>query len=233
MRFGYSDYVQTRFPERVSGGLVAGDIRPDADVNEITKAMMAQATARLSEGAESSFAEIQAWRGAFRTMGLKPTQYRCASEALLRRFRKEATLPSIHPLIDLCNAASLAFAIPVAVFDLDRVEGDLSVRQADGTERYHSFSGDTEVPEPGEIIFADAKGNAHARRWSNRQSRLSAISPDTRRALIMAEALHDTAQADITRLVATLDAALVKGFGTKPKTATLTAPDAVFVVDPA
>jgi DNA/RNA-binding domain of Phe-tRNA-synthetase-like protein len=39
---------------------------------------------------------------------MKPTQYRCASEALLRRFRKEGALPRIHPLRDLCNAVSLA-----------------------------------------------------------------------------------------------------------------------------
>jgi DNA/RNA-binding domain of Phe-tRNA-synthetase-like protein len=37
-------------------------------------------------------------------MGLKPTQYRCAPEALLRRLRKEGTLPPLHPLVDLCNA---------------------------------------------------------------------------------------------------------------------------------
>jgi DNA/RNA-binding domain of Phe-tRNA-synthetase-like protein len=48
-------------------------------------------------------------------MGLKPTQYRCAAESLLRRYRKERFLPRIHPLVDLCNAISLAFAIPVAV----------------------------------------------------------------------------------------------------------------------
>ncbi|HEY3906880.1 MAG TPA: hypothetical protein VGM14_23450 [Streptosporangiaceae bacterium] len=29
--------------------------------------------------------------------GLKPTQYRCASESLLRRFRKEGSLPNLHP----------------------------------------------------------------------------------------------------------------------------------------
>ncbi len=27
-------------------------------------------------------------------------------------------MPSIHPLVDLCNAVSRAYAIPIAVFDL-------------------------------------------------------------------------------------------------------------------
>lgn len=133
-------------------------------------------------------------------MGLKPIQYRCAAEALLRRFRKEGTLPSIHPLVDVCNAVSLAYAIPVAVFDLAHVSGDLTVRRALGTETYLSFSGGTETPEPGEVIFADTAGRAHARRWTNRQSALSAIRSATRRVLVVSEAMHDTGRDDVAAL---------------------------------
>ena len=39
----------------------------------------------------------------FSRMGLKPTQYRCAAEALLRRFRKERSMPRFHPLVDWLN----------------------------------------------------------------------------------------------------------------------------------
>ncbi len=60
------------------------------------------------------------------------------------------------------------------VFDIEKVEGGLIVRPARGDERYDTFSGTIETPEPGEIIFADDAGRAHARRWTNRQS---AISP--------------------------------------------------------
>jgi hypothetical protein len=80
----------------------------------ITRPFLERATARLAERPESEFPEIAAWRRAFSQMGLKPTQYRCASEALLRRFRKVGSLPWIHPLVDVCNAVSLAYAIPIA-----------------------------------------------------------------------------------------------------------------------
>jgi DNA/RNA-binding domain of Phe-tRNA-synthetase-like protein len=69
------------------------------------------AEARLANTLEGELPEIQAWRRVFSRMGLKPTQYRCASEALLRRFRKERSLPLIHPLIDLCNAVSIALSL--------------------------------------------------------------------------------------------------------------------------
>ncbi|MEJ2676814.1 MAG: phenylalanine--tRNA ligase beta subunit-related protein [Acidihalobacter sp.] len=100
----------------------------------------------------------------------------------------------------VCNALSLACAIPIAVFDLGRIVGDLQVRPAVGDETYETFRGDIEYPEPGEIIFADAAGQAHARRWTNRQSGRSTIRLDTTRALIVAEALHATAAADVASL---------------------------------
>jgi DNA/RNA-binding domain of Phe-tRNA-synthetase-like protein len=154
-------------------------------------------------------------------MGLKPTQYRCASEALLRRFRKEGSLPAIHPLIDLCNAVSLAFAVPIAVFDLAKVEGSLEVRYANGGERYLTFSGEVEHPEPREVIFADETGNAHARRWTNRQSGLSAVRDDTSAVLIVAEALHEAARADIDRLATKLREAIADVWPSRPRSAVL------------
>lgn len=116
-----------------------------------------RARLRLAGASESDLPEIQAWRRAFASMGIKPTQYRCASEALLRRLRKEGSMPPLHPLIELCNAVSMAYAIPVAVLDAQRLGSALEVRYADGTERYLTFGGDTEHPEPGEVTYADPK----------------------------------------------------------------------------
>jgi DNA/RNA-binding domain of Phe-tRNA-synthetase-like protein len=64
----------------------------------------------------------------------------------------------LHPLVDVCNAASAAFAIPVAVFDVRNITGRLEVRYAAGDEDYLTFSGQTEHPSPHEVIFADQAG---------------------------------------------------------------------------
>lgn len=196
--------IRARFPQlRVAALLIEG-LTPAADPSPAIARLEAAARHRLASASESEFREIQAWRRAFAAMGLKPTQYRCASEALLRRYRKEGALPALHPLIDLCNATSLAFAIPVAAFDIARVEGTLTVRPAKGDETYETFAGETEHPEPGEIIFADDAGRAHARRWTNRQSGWSAVRSQTARALIVAEALHAGAEGDLGRLAVSL-----------------------------
>lgn len=208
MQFSHDPAMRAEFPQLAVATLTLDGVTDSADVTATAAPFLERASARLAERPESEFPEIAAWRRAFSQMGLKPTQYRCASEALLRRFKKDGELPSIHPLVDLCNAVSVAYAIPIAVFDLDQVAGDLTVTNAVGTETYQSFGGMTETPELGEVIFRDDAGNAHARRWTNRQSALSAIRPDTRRVLIVSEALHDTAPADVDALRTDLAGAL-------------------------
>lgn len=228
MRFSYSTHVQKTFPARATAVILIDEVHDQADISTSSEAFYQIAAARLDDGPESEFPEIQAWRRAFSTMGLKPTQYRCAVEALLRRYRKEGSLPSLHPLVDLCNAASIAFAVPIAVFDLDRIAGDLIVRQADGTECYASFAGEIGHPDPGEIIFADDAGNAHARRWANRQSKLSAVGPNTTTAIIIAEGLHDSAADDLQQLIIELGDAVRDAYGARLSSTLLLRPDAVF-----
>ncbi|MGO6814032.1 B3/4 domain-containing protein [Rhizobium brockwellii] len=226
MQFSHSDAMWQAFPELRAGalhagGIHAGGIHADADVEAAIASFNAIAEARPAKAQEGEFPEIQAWRRGFSRMGLKPTQYRCASEALLRRFRQEHALPRLHPLIDLCNAISLAFAIPIAVFDAQKIAGDLEVRRAKGDETYLTFAGEIEHPEANEVIFADAEGRAHARRWTNRQSGLSAVRETTHSVLIVVEALHASAGDDIARLVETVADALARHWPAAPKTARL------------
>ena len=119
---------------------------------------------------------------------------------------------------DRCNAVSLAFAIPIAVFDLAHVAQSLEVRHAQGDETYLTFGGETEHPEPGEVVFADAQGRAHARRWTNRQSGLSAVRAETASVLIVAEAMHATAADDVRSLIETLARVLPEAWPVQPRT---------------
>jgi DNA/RNA-binding domain of Phe-tRNA-synthetase-like protein len=222
MHFQHSARLWHDFPALVPGVLYAEGITGQPEVTARVDRFAATAKARLADRTEGELPEVQAWRRAFTQMGLKPTQYRCASESLLRRFRKEGSLPRLHPLVDLCNAVSLAFAIPVAVFDAARVAWPLEVRHAAGDEDYRTFGEQTEHPAAGEVIFADQAGRAHARRWTNRQSGLSAVRDSTAAVLIVAEALHEQAASDVRELTAVLAAELAAVWSGTPATALLT-----------
>lgn len=229
MRFEYSQHIQANFPTLSTFIIELSGVQPDLDSSVPVAKFKAQALKRLELESEGAFVEIQAWRRAYTKMGLKPTQYRCAAEALLRRLRKTGDLPKLHPLIDLCNAVSVAFAVTVAVFDMDRISGDLCVRLADGDETYLAFSGERETPDPGEVIFADQGGNAHARRWANRQSLKSAVSPKTTRALVVAEAQHECATSHMHLLRDELAAAIADALGIGSNGRLLDGPSDVFV----
>lgn len=204
MYFYHANEIWREFPQLVPGLLVVEGIYPQVEVEARLQPWFERARERLSAGPESQLAEISAWRRAYSQMGLKPTQYRSAAEALLRRFRREDDLPRLHPLVDLGNAVSLAYALPVAIFDLEKVDGYLAVRRAKGTETYLDFNGQTEIPPADEVIFADASDHVHARRWTFRQSRRSVVGPETSRVLIVSEGLHETAAEDVRALIDTL-----------------------------
>jgi hypothetical protein len=67
-------------------------------------------------GPESEFPEITAWRR-IQPDGPETHPIPVRVGGVAARFRKDGSLPSIHPLVDVCNAVSLAYAIPIAVAD--------------------------------------------------------------------------------------------------------------------
>jgi DNA/RNA-binding domain of Phe-tRNA-synthetase-like protein len=251
MRFGHAEELRAEFPELVAGvvygaldggfggvagsgvggaGGFGGGVGAGAEWEARIAAYTDVARRRLAAGTEGEFPEVRAWRRTYTRLGLRPTQYRCASESLLRRLRKEGSLPRIHPVVDLCNAISVAYAIPVAVLDVDRIaEPWLQVRHARGDETYTTFGGGTEHPAAGEVTFADSAGRAHARRWTNRQSGYSAVGAETRRVLVVAEGMHETAAVDVAELTGAVEGELERLWGVAPKAAVLTGAAAEFV----
>ncbi|MFP7834654.1 hypothetical protein [Marisediminicola sp. LYQ134] len=93
MQFSHDPAMRAEFPQLDVATLTLDGVTGTADVAATAAPFLERASARLAERPESEIPEIAAWRRTFRQMGLKPTQYRCASEALLRRFKKDGELP--------------------------------------------------------------------------------------------------------------------------------------------
>ncbi|SHG80556.1 B3/B4 domain-containing protein [Pollutimonas bauzanensis] len=200
MYFYHSDEVWDRFPKLVALVLVVHQVRAAVLKAGALEETLARVGARLETTLESDIPAIQAWRQAYADMGLKPTQYRCAAEALLRRFRKAKHQQDFHPLVDTLNAESMHAALPIAAFDCACITGGVVVRHANGLETHRTFQGETEQPTTGEIIFADEANQAHSRRWVFRQGAESAVSSTSNTVLIVAEALHGQAREDLHTL---------------------------------
>ncbi|MCW7079668.1 MAG: phenylalanine--tRNA ligase beta subunit-related protein [Candidatus Methanospirare jalkutatii] len=66
-------------------------------------------------------------RDFFWRMGVDPTKVRPASEALIRRILAGSGLPSISPVVDACNIASVKTLITFSAFDLERLSKESGV----------------------------------------------------------------------------------------------------------
>ncbi len=128
-------------------------------------------------------AHVLRWQDAYRDFGVKPRLARSSIDALLRRALSDTGLPRINVLVDLYNAISILYRVPIGGEDLDRYAGPARLLLASGGEPFHTIShGEptTEHPEPGEPIWVDNTGIT-CRRWNWRQTTRTAIEPNTRR----------------------------------------------------
>src|SRR5215469_13742788 len=148
MMFGYDAAVTERYPAIRAGvihatGLSNGPSPPGLQAEY--RAAQQEARARLAATAMADLPSIAAWRRVFTSFGAKPTQYRNAAEALLRRLTKQGGIPSIATLVDIGNLVSIRYAMPVAVFDLASIVGSITVRFATGAESFTDLGSDGSV----------------------------------------------------------------------------------------
>jgi len=132
-----------------------------------------------SGGAAWADAHLQAWAEVFRAFGAKPQRTPCSAEALRKRVLRDGSLPAIDPVVDLYNAISLRYAIPVGGENLAAYIGQPRLVVADGSESFDTMKegqAALESPERGEVVWRDEQG-VTCRRWNWRQgvrTRLSA-----------------------------------------------------------
>lgn len=215
--FRYHPAIVERFPGVVGGIILARGMHnapTPGDLQEKYAAEQQAVLRRLGDTPLSQIESLAAWRAAFRGFNVDPTQYRSAAEALLRRLTKKGDIPSIHMLVDIGNLVSIRYALPVAVVDMRRLSGGITVHFAQGDEPFIPLGETTpEYPEPGEVIFTDEARAVHARRWCWRQSDPSAARLETTDAIITVETHHPGGRVDIDAAVKDLLALLAQYAG--------------------
>ena len=199
--FQYHPDILARYPQVVGGAILAQNVTngpTPAPLLALYQAEQQRVLQQIGNTPLSQIESLAAWRRAFRGFGVDPTQYRSASEALLRRLTKKGDIPSINLLVDLGNLVSIRYGLPVAVFERRTLQGTVTVHFADGSERYSELGASEEDhPEPGEVVFSDESKLVIARRWCWRQSEPSAAVAQTQGCIITVEAQHATGRQDI------------------------------------
>jgi len=83
---------------------------------------------------------VQTARKLFRAINLDPTKHRPSSEALLRRALKNKPFHQINSLVDIANWCSLDFLLPICVYDLDKIQGEIILRLGKEDEFYSAHN---------------------------------------------------------------------------------------------
>ena len=114
----------------------------------------------LQEYVGKSPAEIPGLASArelYRSFGVDPTRTRPSSEALLRRVLKGKPYPKISNAVDFCNLCSLRFLLPLGLYDVDQIQGKVTLRRGRPGESYPGIRKD-EVHVKGRMVLADELG---------------------------------------------------------------------------
>ncbi len=167
MQFRLSDEVLEAFPQFCVAGVIALGVNNNQRcASAELKAAENEAGQSLAEQPLTATPSFQAWRQAFAQQGLDPEQYLSAGEALLRRVAQGERLPSISAAVDLGNAVSLRWRVPIGAHDIDRLSGDFVVRQARAGDQFTPVgaSQSEELPGGDEIVYADEQ-EVRTRRW--------------------------------------------------------------------
>lgn len=129
----------------------------------------------------STIPSLEAWRTAFREVGINPSKFRPSVDALYRRAVAGTLSPLGEPLVDVGTICTLRELAPIGVHVLDEfISGtNLELRPARTGDRFVGFDGTEDNPDPGEVVYVTGDSRVLTRRWVWRQGRLGSVAPGT------------------------------------------------------
>jgi len=177
--------VKKRYGDIVLGiGVVEGVcVKPSGSQERaLLNKVMSIIKSRYSLEALKNDPIVRAYRDFYWRLGIDPTKTRPASEALVRRALR-GRVPLINNVVDAGNAASMETLVPIGLYDLDRVKGDVELRFARENELFLPIGGKPEYLSSNSIVLADEEKVLHV--FPHRDSQLTMIRDITKNVLVI------------------------------------------------
>jgi DNA/RNA-binding domain of Phe-tRNA-synthetase-like protein len=138
---------------------------------------------------------IEKWRAALRHAAVPLKNCPPSIEAIAKRTTKSDSPFSINPIVDTYNAISMDLVLPFGAFDLDQMDGSLSLRVCEQPEPFTPLGGGRpEETVAGEIVYAD-ETDILTRHFLWRQAEKGKITNASKRCVFVCELL-DTMEED-------------------------------------
>ncbi|PAD67983.1 hypothetical protein CHH83_16020 [Bacillus sp. 7586-K] len=100
---------------------------------------------------------INEWRKLFKAIGTDPSRYRPSSEALYRRVQKQQYLDYVNSAVDLNNFLSLQYQIPLGIYDVKQIKGNVSIEIGTDQATYLAING-RDVSMAKKLVSVDENG---------------------------------------------------------------------------
>ena len=159
--------------------------------------------------------DILPYRAAFTSLGINPNKFMCSIESLMKRVQKSGALPHINTVVDLGNAFSLTYQLPMGAHDVDKLEGDIQIRFSTPEDHFLPMGEEgMETMPAGELVYVSGH-TVKTRRWIWRQSEDGKITGDTSHVFFPIDGFRNVNGADVLTARDALARLLEQDFGTQ------------------
>lgn len=225
MKFIIDSAVFEKLPDYCVGVVAAKGIdntKERPEIEEMLNASIALAEGKFLDKKVKEEPEILPYREAFRDLGINPNKYMCSIEALFTRISKGKGMPHINALVDLNNAVSLKYTLPMGTHDLSASDGDMEIRFSRAGDSFIPFGAEEkETPDEGELVYA-VGSDVRTRRWTWRQSEVGKIEPETSYVFFPIDGFLGFNDDKVKKATAELEALLQKFFNCQTKSGFIT-----------
>jgi len=159
MRLTIDPELKTKCP-RIALGLVTGPIvtgETPLALQEVVKIREAELLKLPEPRVVLESSKILATRSGYKALGKDPSRYRGSAEALLRRILSGKSFPQINAVVDSINLVSVESRLPIGLYDLSHVHGDIVFRTGRKGETYKGI-GKYDLNLEGLPVFCDEAG---------------------------------------------------------------------------
>lgn len=193
-------------PQAKVGAILIQDLQPRSDVD--TRQLLAKLKANALDAvvrknkAYDELPGIKSWLRLFEKLGLNSKKVLPAHAALYKRVQSDKTIPSINLLVDIYNAFSLIYMLPIGGHDITD-KSSIRVGLTSGDEKYLPIGSDQEeTVEDGEFAYIDNNNQVLTRNLVWRQSEYSKITDTTTDLFIPLDDLtNDLSQEQLTGII--------------------------------
>lgn len=168
----------------------------------------------LEKSREKDFFEnkkLKSFRDFYERLELDPYSEPPAVENLYRRFLEEGKLPQVNSVVDSQNLVAMQTLVPMGVFDIDKIEGQLFLRFAQKDEEFRPLGGGLEFLSEKAVIISDNKKALN--KFPYKDSIYQKIGRETKNVLILGDLVKGLNRKDVEKAVSQTAKEIVKNCG--------------------